>query len=146
MFQVRLHGRGGQDVATMAGLLAVAAPDAGRHAQAFPGSGSEPMGAPVMSNCRIDDQSIPTNKPVPEPDALIIQDPRLLDLADLFAGLGRDSYVLINSVLGLGELGPTNLARGYHPDRWLVVSASSLAVTTFGRPLPGAPLLGGSPR
>jgi hypothetical protein len=34
----------------------------------------------------------------------------------------------------------------YQPDRWLVVSASSLAVTTFGRPLPGAPLLGGSPR
>jgi hypothetical protein len=35
---------------------------------------------------------------------------------------------------------------GYHRDRWLVVSASPLAVTTFGRPLPGAPLLGGSPR
>jgi len=58
----------------------------------------------------------------------------------------RDGYVLINSVLGLGELGLTNLARGYHRDRWLVVSASPLAVTTFGRPLPGAPLLGGSPR
>ncbi len=146
MFQVRLHGRGGQDEATTAGLLAVAAPDAGRHAQAFPGSGSEPMGAPVMSFCRIDDQPIRTNEPVTEPDALIIQDPRLLDLADLFAGLGRDGYVLINSVLGLGELGLTNLARGYHRDRWLVVSASPLAVTTFGRPLPGAPLLGGSPR
>jgi pyruvate ferredoxin oxidoreductase gamma subunit len=65
-------------VATSARLLAVAAPDAGRHAQAFPGSGSEPMGAPVMSFCRIDDQPIRTNEPVTEPDALIIQDPGCL--------------------------------------------------------------------
>src|SRR5690242_21104524 len=44
-----------------------------RHAQAFPSFGSERMGAPVMSFCRIDDQPIRTHEPVTEPDALIIQ-------------------------------------------------------------------------
>jgi NADPH-dependent 2,4-dienoyl-CoA reductase/sulfur reductase-like enzyme len=50
-----------------------------------------------MSFCRIDDRPIRTYEPVSEPDALIIQDPTLLHQADLFAGLGRDGYLLINS-------------------------------------------------
>jgi pyruvate ferredoxin oxidoreductase gamma subunit len=85
MFQVRFHGRGGQGVVTAAELLASAAFSEGRHAQAFPSFGSERMGAPVMSFCRIDDQPIRTHEPVAEPDALIIQDPTLLHQADLFA-------------------------------------------------------------
>ena len=54
MFQVRLHGRGGQGAVTTAELLSVAAFNEGKHAQAFPSFGSERMGAPVMSFCRID--------------------------------------------------------------------------------------------
>jgi 2-oxoacid:acceptor oxidoreductase gamma subunit (pyruvate/2-ketoisovalerate family) len=56
MFQVRFHGRGGQGVVTAAELLASAAFREDRHAQAFPSFGSERMGAPVMSFCRIDDK------------------------------------------------------------------------------------------
>jgi pyruvate ferredoxin oxidoreductase gamma subunit len=89
MFQVRFHGRGGQGVVTAAELLASAAFTEGRHAQAFPSFGSERMGAPVMSFCRIDDKPIRTHEPVAEPDALIIQDPALLHQADVFAGLRR---------------------------------------------------------
>lgn len=131
MFQVRLHGRGGQGVVTTAELLAVSAFIEGRHAQAFPSFGSERMGAPVMSFCRIDDNPIRTREPVTEPDAVIVQDPTLLHQADLLEGLGADGYLLINST---------------HPvhdrDRQLVVPASQLALTHLGRPLPGAPLLG----
>jgi Pyruvate/2-oxoacid:ferredoxin oxidoreductase gamma subunit len=36
MFQVRIHGRGGQSVVTAAELLSVAAYKEDRHAQAFP--------------------------------------------------------------------------------------------------------------
>ena len=46
MFEVRIHGRGGQGVVTAAELLALAAFDEGRYAQAFPSFGSERMGAP----------------------------------------------------------------------------------------------------
>ena len=87
MFAVRFHGRGGQGVVTAAELLAAAAFLKGRYAQAFPSFGSERMGAPVLSFCRIDDKPIRTREPVDQPDALLIQDPTLLHQADLFAGL-----------------------------------------------------------
>ncbi len=74
MFQVRIHGRGGQGVVTAAELLSLAAFAEGRHAQAFPSFGSERTGAPVVAFCRIDDHEIRTREPVSEPDALIVQD------------------------------------------------------------------------
>ena len=49
MFQVRIHGRGGQGVVTAAEMLSIAAFEEGRHAQAFPSFGSERTGAPVMA-------------------------------------------------------------------------------------------------
>jgi len=143
MFQVRFHGRGGQGVVTAAGLLASAAFSEGRYAQGFPGFGSERMGAPVMSFCRIDDEPIRTHEPVTEPDALIIQDSTLLHQAELFAGLSDQGYMLINSAEDFDELGLGEFVRGFHRDRLLVVPASSLALTHLGRPLPGAALLGG---
>src|SRR5690348_16764171 len=105
MFQIRFHGRGGQGVVTAAELLAEAAFIQGRHAQAFPSFGSERMGAPVMSFCRIDDKPIRTHEPVSEPDALIIQDPTLLHQENLFAGLSRDGYILVNSTQSFDDLG-----------------------------------------
>ena len=59
MFQVRIHGRGGQGVVSGAEMLSVAAFLEGRYAQAFPSFGSERMGAPVMAFCRIDDTRDP---------------------------------------------------------------------------------------
>jgi pyruvate ferredoxin oxidoreductase gamma subunit len=143
MFQARFHGRGGQGVVTAAELLAEAAFREGGHAQAFPSFGSERMGAPVMSFCRIDDKPIRTHEPVTEPDALIIQDPTLLHQAELFAGLGPEGYVLINSARGFGELGLDEFVTGFHRERLLVVPASALAMAHLARPLPGAPMLGG---
>jgi pyruvate ferredoxin oxidoreductase gamma subunit len=73
MFQVRIHGRGGQGVVTAAEMLSVAAFLEGRYAQAFPSFGSERTGAPVVAFCRIDEREIRLREPVREPDALIIQ-------------------------------------------------------------------------
>src|SRR5215831_15822692 len=96
MFEIRIHGRGGQGVVTAAELLSVAAFDEGRHSQAFPSFGSERTGAPVVAFGRFSDAPIRTREPVAEPDALIVQDPTLLHQVDLFAGLGADGYALIN--------------------------------------------------
>src|SRR5690349_22662399 len=86
MFQIRIHGRGGQGVVTAAELLSVAAFREERHSQAFPSFGSERTGAPVVAFCRIDDKPIRLREPVVVPDALIIQDPTLLHQIDVFAG------------------------------------------------------------
>ena len=105
MFQVRIHGRGGQGVVTAAEMLSIAAFEDGKHAQAFPTFGSERTGAPVTSFCRIDDKPIRVREPISEPDALIIQDPTLLHQVKVFSGLSDDGYVLINTSRSFDELG-----------------------------------------
>lgn len=142
MFQVRFHGRGGQGVVTAAELLASAAFREDRYAQAFPSFGSERMGAPVMSFCRIDDKPIRTREPVTAPDALLIQDPTLLHQAGLLDGLRPDGYVLVNSSRGVDDIGLAEFA-ARHRGHLLTVPATNLALANLGRPLPGAPMLGG---
>ena len=135
MFQVRIHGRGGQGVVTAAELLSVAAFLDGEHAQAFPSFGSERTGAPVVAFCRIDDREIRVREPIVAPDALIIQDPTLLQQVDVFGGLRPGGRVLLNSTRSAAELGIGDLDV-------ICVPASDLAREYLGRPLPNAALLG----
>mgnify|MGYP004701663093 FL=1 len=143
MFQVRIHGRGGQGVVTAAEMLSVAAFDEGRHAQAFPSFGSERTGAPVVAFCRIDDKEIRLREPIMEPDAIIIQDPTLLHQVDVFAGLKNDGYILINTNKSFAALGLADLAGAWNPAHLCTVSATELALKHVGRPVPNVPLLGG---
>ncbi len=143
MFQVRIHGRGGQGVVTGAEMLSIAAFEQGRHAQAFPSFGSERTGAPVVAFCRISEREIRLREPVMAPDAVIIQDPTLLHQVDLFQGLGADGYVLVNSRRNADELGIGELRQRLRRERLLHVPASEIARQHLGRPLPNAALLGG---
>jgi len=143
LFQIRIHGRGGQGVVTAAEMLSVAAFLEGRHAQAFPSFGSERTGAPVVAYCRLDDREIRLREPILEPDALIIQDPTLLNQVDVFSGLKADGFVLINTSRSLESLGLGEFADTHPKVRILMVPASDLALRHVGRPLPNAALLGG---
>lgn len=143
MFQVRIHGRGGQGVVAAAEILSMAAFEEGCHAQAFPSFGSERMGAPVVSYCRIDDRPIRTHEPITEPDALIVQDATLVHQVDLFAGLADDAYVLVNTSSSVEALGLAELASRFRADRMCTCPATALALEHLGRPLPNAALLGG---
>lgn len=141
MLQVRIHGRGGQGVVTAAEVLALAAFDEGRHAQAFPVVASERTGAPVVASVRISDDPIRVHVPVSSPDVVIVADATLLHQVDVFAGLGPDGWVLVNSgrtpeALGLGDLVVT------HSGHCLTVPASELALAHVGRAVPIAALLG----
>ena len=140
MFQVRIHGRGGQGVVTAAELLALAAFLEERHAQAFPSFGSERMGAPVVSFCRIDDREIRVREPIMEPDGLIVQDPTLLHQVDVFGGMRPGGRILINTGRTLAELGLAEFAGDFTV---LTVPATELAREHIGRPMPNAALLGG---
>ncbi len=112
MFQVRIHGRGGQGVVSGAELLSVAAFLEGRYAQAFPSFGSERMGAPVMAFCRIDDKEIRLREPVldarradhPGRDAAASGRP--------LQGPCGGGYILLNSTRSFDELGLGEFARG----------------------------------
>ena len=143
MFQVRIHGRGGQGVVSGAELLSVAGFLEGRYAQAFPSFGSERMGAPVMAFCRLDDKEIRLREPVLEPDALIVQDATLLHQVELFKGISKDAYILLNSTRSFDELGLGEFARGFRAARLCTVPATELAIKHVGRAVPNVPLLGG---
>jgi pyruvate ferredoxin oxidoreductase gamma subunit len=143
MFQVRIHGRGGQGVVTAAELLSVAGFREGRHAQAFPSFGSERTGAPVVAFCRLNTRPIRLREPILAPDALIIQDPTLLYQVDVFGGLTRDGYILINTSRTFEQLGLEEFAAGFRPEHLRTVPATEFALKHVGRPLPNAALLGG---
>ena len=143
MFQVRIHGRGGQGVVTAAEMLSLAAFAESRHAQAFPSFGSERMGAPVTAFCRIDEREIRLREPVMAPDALIIQDPTLLHQVEVFSGVPATGYVIINTTRTLAALGIAEFLQRFRRDRVCTVAASEIALEHIGRPLPNAALLGG---
>jgi len=142
MFQIRIHGRGGQGVVSGAEMLSVAAFLEDRYAQAFPSFGSERMGAPVVAFCRIDDKEIRLREPILEPDALIVQDPTLFQAIDVFAGLRDDGYLLINTGRTIEELGIGDAVDHLQPERVCTVPATELALKYVKRPVPNAALLG----
>jgi pyruvate ferredoxin oxidoreductase gamma subunit len=101
------------------------------------------MGAPVMAFCRIDDREIRLREPVMHPDALIIQDPTLLHQVDVFAGLKKGGYILINTNKTFEELGLGDFISDWPHDRLCTVAATDLSKKHVGRPMPNVPLLGG---
>jgi pyruvate ferredoxin oxidoreductase gamma subunit len=142
MFQVRIHGRGGQGVVTGAEMLSVAAFYEGRHAQAFPSFGSERTGAPVVAFCRIADKEIRLREPILEPDCLIVQDPTLFKVIDVFAGLRGDGYLLVNTNKTFAELHIGQVVDRLPKGHAVIVPATEFAMTHVGRPVPNAALLG----
>jgi pyruvate ferredoxin oxidoreductase gamma subunit len=142
VFQIRIHGRGGQGVVSAAEIMSIAAFVEGRHSQAFPSFGSERMGAPVVAYCRIDDREIRAREPIVAPDVVIVQDPTLLRTVDVFAGLKDTGFVLVNSARSLKELDLDRVSARLPVGHARTIPATDLAVTHVGRPIPNAALLG----
>jgi len=128
---------------TAAELLSVAAFHEGKHAQAFPSFGSERMGAPVMSFCRVDDRPVRLREPIVEPDAIVIQDATLLHAVPVFEGLDVAGFVLLNTRKPRDTLGCNDLVAKLPAGHFRVVAANDIAEKHLGRPLANAALLGG---
>lgn len=97
MYEIRLHSRGGQGGVTAAKLMALAAFRDGKFATAAPFYGAERRGAPIVSFIRIDDQPIKIYSQIHQPDLVVVLDPSIIDLVNVFDGLKPDGKVLINA-------------------------------------------------
>ncbi len=137
VYQVRLHGRGGQGVVTAAELIASAAIADGLYAQAFPSFGSERTGAPVAAYCRIDDKPIRSREPVADPDAVLVLDATLLRQDFVFDGMKPGGTALINSPVPVTDRALTLCAV-----RVRALPATEIARERTGRPLPNAAMVG----
>jgi pyruvate ferredoxin oxidoreductase gamma subunit len=143
VFEIRIHGRGGQGVVTAAEMLSIAGFVEGYWAQAIPSFGSERMGAPVLAFCRLSESEIRSREPITCPDAVVIQDPTLLHQVKVFEGLSPEGYVLINSVRSLDQLGIGEFLAKLPPGHARSLPATEMALRHVGRPVPNAVLLAG---
>lgn len=142
MFQIRIHGRGGQGVVSASELLSIAAFEEGKYSQSFPSFGSERMGAPVQAFARIDDKAITLREPVMEPDLLIVQDPTLFNAINVFDGVNPKGYLLINSSRTSEELGIDEVVNNFPAHHAVIIPATELALKYIRQPKPNTVLLG----
>jgi pyruvate ferredoxin oxidoreductase gamma subunit len=142
MFEVRIHGRGGQGVVTAAEMLSVAAFLEGKHAQAFPSFGSERMGAPVVAFCRISDSEIRLREPIQAPDALIVQDPTLFRALDVAEGLKSEGYLIVNTARSFADIHIEPIVARLPKGHAAAAPATELALKFINRPSPNTALLG----
>jgi len=137
MTQIRIHGRGGQGVVTAAELIAIAAYNEGKEAQAFPSFGVERTGAPIEAFARIDNKPIRTREHVYEPDILIIQDSTLLSTVDVTKGCNNKTIVIINTTKPKDKLN-INLPK----DNIFALNATKIALDEIGRNIVNTVILG----
>lgn len=98
LVEIRWHGRGGQGAVTSAELLAQAAINEGKYAQAFPAFGAERRGAPVVAFVRIDDEKpIRVRAEIEVPDVVVVLAADLLRVVDVSSGLKDDGVMVLNT-------------------------------------------------
>ena len=98
LVEIRWHGRGGQGGVTSAELVAKAAINEGKYAQAFPAFGAERRGAPVLAFVRIsDNKPIRVRAEVTEPDLVVVLDPSLLRVVNVTSGLKANGMLIVNT-------------------------------------------------
>lgn len=87
MFEIRIHGRGGQGAVLASNILAQALVEEGRFAVAIPSFGFERRGAPVVAFLRTDTREIRAMTNIYTPDCILCIDPTVARSVDIFAGM-----------------------------------------------------------
>lgn len=137
MYEIRLHGRGGQGTVLAATILAAAVIDEGKFAVAVPSFGFERRGAPVAAYLRIDMRVIRRMTNIYHPDCVVCIDPTVSRSIDIFAGV-RPGGTLVQAtgrtIAGL-TLPPGIATLG-------LCDAVPIALATFGRAITNTVMLG----
>ncbi|MGQ9500064.1 MAG: 2-oxoacid:acceptor oxidoreductase family protein [Dissulfurimicrobium sp.] len=138
MKEIRLHGRGGQGGVTSAELVAIAAIEEGKYAQAFPSFGPERRGAPVTAFIRVNDSKIRTREKVYNPDIVVVLDSSLPSLVKVEDGLREGGIVILNTNLNEADVRKNFGLRG----RLAMVDANMIAREVIGMPITNTTMLG----
>ncbi len=139
LVEIRWHGRGGQGAVTSAELLALAAINEGKYAQAFPSFGPERRGAPVLAFVRINSQQpIKLRAGIAQPDVVVVLDPSLLRVINVTDGLKANGMVIVNTSQ------PAEQIRQEFSITWLLatVDATAIAKEILGVPITNTSMVG----
>lgn len=137
IFEIRIHGRGGQGAKTASQFIAEAAMDKGKNIQSFPEYGPERTGAPMRSFARISNKPIKTYAPVVEPDVVMVIDPTLV-AKDVVEGLGKKGILLVNTNENSSAIKKKTGFQG----KVYTVDATKISLDAVGKNLPNTPMLG----
>lgn len=134
MQEIRIHGRGGQGVVTLAELLAKTVVRTGREALTLPYFGVERRGAAVKAAVRLNDTAVKVRSQSYKPNILVLMSPNLLSIG-LADGIAEDGVIIANSEHALAVDRP----------QW-IVNAVSIALQNNlvfgGEPFINVPMLG----
>lgn len=134
MHELRIHGRGGQGVVTMAELLAKTAVLSEKQAQTLPFFGVERRGAVVKACVRIDQSPIRIRSMSYCPDSIALMHRNLLPFAQS-DGFGENTFFIVNAHEPIAV----------KADQWLV-DASDIAIANDlvfgGEPFINVPMVG----
>ncbi len=138
MIEIRFHGRGGQGSVTAAELVAQAAINEGKYAQAFPSFGPERRGAPVSAFLRVSDSQIFLREKIEAPDVIVVLDASLIELVDVFSGLKAGGSAVMNC--------PPHKRKSLMPwnesYRLVTVDATQAAMNNIGLPIANTAMIG----
>ncbi len=139
MIEIRFHGRGGQGAVTSAEVLATAAINSGKFAQAFPSFGPERRGAPVIAFSRIADHKILNRTKIYNPDIVIVLDPSIMKIVDVTSGINDNGVVVANT-----KLSPEEMKAIFKKSniRCATVNATKIALDILKRPITNIVMLG----
>jgi pyruvate ferredoxin oxidoreductase gamma subunit len=136
--ELRWHGRGGQGAVTSAELIAQAAISEGKFAQGFPSFGPERRGAPVMAFNRISmNKPIRNRAGITNPDAVIVLDASLIEIARVTSGLKDGGILVINTSKSVDSY--SELSKKW---RVAVIDANTIAREELGVTIVNTTMLG----
>ncbi len=137
--EIRWHGRAGQGAKTAALLLAGAALKEGKYIQGFPEYGPEREGAPIKAFTRISESPILIHSSVVNPEAVVVLDSTLLEVANATEGLGDKGILLVNTESSPGEI---RKRLKFNRGKVFTIDATSISLEALGRNLPNMAMLG----
>ena len=104
MYEIRIHGRGGQGAVLAGGILASALVLEGKFVVAVPSFGFERRGAPVASYLRFDEHAIRQMTNIYYPDCVLCIDPTVARAVNVFDGVKDGSVLVQTTSQPLGEI------------------------------------------
>lgn len=136
VYQIRLHGLGGEGVVTLSDIIGKTATRCGQWAHSLPFFGTEVRGAPVKAFARVSDSPISVKSYIYAPDFILITNDTLLEIPATTEGLKEDGVLLVNTAAGKDSLQGANDSRVY------TINATGMAYEIFGRPIVNTILFG----
>lgn len=136
MYEIRIHGLGGEGVVKLSDMIGKAAVKCGKWAHSLPFFGTEVRGAAVKAFTRVSDSPINVKCYIYEPDVIIVTNDILLDNSQTTGGIKPSGSLLVNTA---GKDLRIDCPAGVSI---VPVNATELAYRILGRPIINTIMLG----